>query len=70
MSRCVVTAKEAVIIDSVDLTADRDLTTMTEMGLRPLFALSTHVHADHITGTQLEIHMPPSEMPSLHRAFS
>ncbi|CAN0487929.1 unnamed protein product, partial [Ectocarpus sp. 8 AP-2014] len=43
--------KEAVIIDPVDKTAERDSQMVTEMGLKPTLLLNTHVHADHITGT-------------------
>ncbi|CAI4221865.1 unnamed protein product [Auanema sp. JU1783] len=43
--------KEAVIIDPVRETAKRDATLIEELGLQPLYAINTHVHADHITGT-------------------
>ncbi|KAJ8904663.1 hypothetical protein NDN08_001181 [Rhodosorus marinus] len=43
--------KEAVIIDPVDLTAARDAHLIEELGLDVKYALNTHVHADHITGT-------------------
>jgi glyoxylase-like metal-dependent hydrolase (beta-lactamase superfamily II) len=43
-------SKEAVIIDPVKETADRDLKLITELGLRLKYVLETHVHADHITG--------------------
>jgi glyoxylase-like metal-dependent hydrolase (beta-lactamase superfamily II) len=46
-----VAALEAVIIDPVDLTVDRDLQYVTDMGLTLAYALNTHVHADHVTGT-------------------
>lgn len=44
------TAKEAVIIDPVDLTVARDVQFLKEMGLKPLLAVNTHAHADHVTG--------------------
>ena len=44
------TGKEAVIIDPVDLTVARDVQFLKEMGLKPLVAVNTHAHADHVTG--------------------
>ena len=44
---------EAIVIDPVDMTVDRDMSILEEMGVSPVFALNTHVHADHITGTGL-----------------
>ena len=41
--------KEAVLIDPVLETLDRDLTLISELGLRLIYVLDTHVHADHIT---------------------
>ena len=41
------------MIDPVDLTVDRDMSLLEEMNVSTLFALNTHVHADHITGTGL-----------------
>eukprot|EP00903_Cladosiphon_okamuranus_P015911 g14696.t1 len=43
--------KEAIIIDPVDVTAERDAEMVSQMGLKPTLLLNTHVHADHITGT-------------------
>ncbi len=43
--------REAVIIDSVLETHERDLKLATEMGLKLKYAIETHVHADHITGS-------------------
>jgi sulfur dioxygenase len=42
--------KEAVIIDPVLETVDRDVKLIEEMGLKLIYALDTHIHADHITG--------------------
>lgn len=42
--------KEAVIIDPVLEMAARDLQLIQELGLKLLYILETHVHADHITG--------------------
>lgn len=41
--------KEAAIIDPVIETIDRDLNFIQELGLRLVYILDTHVHADHIT---------------------
>lgn len=41
---------EAVIIDPVLETVDRDLKLIQELGLRLLYILETHIHADHVTG--------------------
>lgn len=41
---------EAVIIDPVLETVNRDLQLINELGLKLLYILETHVHADHITG--------------------
>ncbi len=42
--------KEAVIIDPVLETVDRDLKLVEELGLKLKYVLDTHIHADHITG--------------------
>lgn len=43
-------SKEAAIIDPVLETVDRDLKLIEELGLRLMYVLDTHIHADHITG--------------------
>lgn len=43
--------REAVIIDPVLETSQRDAMIINELGLKLIFGLNTHVHADHITGT-------------------
>ncbi|XP_067094865.1 persulfide dioxygenase ETHE1, mitochondrial-like isoform X1 [Osmerus mordax] len=43
--------KEAVLIDPVLETVDRDLKLIDELGLTLKMAVNTHCHADHITGT-------------------
>ena len=43
--------REAVIIDTVVEQADRDLALIEELGLRLVYILDTHVHADHVTGS-------------------
>ncbi|XP_058727436.1 persulfide dioxygenase ETHE1 homolog, mitochondrial [Vicia villosa] len=47
------TEKPAILIDPVDKTVDRDLSLIQELGLKLVYALNTHVHADHVTGTGL-----------------
>ncbi len=42
--------KEAALIDPVLETVDRDLKLIEELGLKLVYVLDTHVHADHITG--------------------
>lgn len=44
------TTKEAVLIDTVIETVDRDLKLIEELGLRLIYVLDTHIHADHVTG--------------------
>ncbi|BBN00041.1 sulfur dioxygenase [Marchantia polymorpha subsp. ruderalis] len=45
--------KPAVLVDPVDRTVERDLNLIKELGLKLLYAINTHVHADHVTGTGL-----------------
>ncbi|HEY0714143.1 MAG TPA: MBL fold metallo-hydrolase [Polyangia bacterium] len=42
--------REAALIDPVREQIDRDLSLLRELGLRLVYVLDTHVHADHITG--------------------
>jgi len=44
---------KAVIIDAVIENVERDLRLIKELGLTLLFAVETHIHADHITGASL-----------------
>ncbi len=44
-------AKEAVLVDPVLEQVERDLRLLRELGLTLQFCLETHIHADHITGT-------------------
>lgn len=46
-------SREAVLIDPVRETADRDVTLIRELGLTLLATLDTHVHADHVTGASI-----------------
>ncbi|KAI6687104.1 hypothetical protein NL676_023932 [Syzygium grande] len=45
--------KPAVLIDPVDKTVDRDLSVVRELGLKLVYVMNTHVHADHVTGSGL-----------------
>lgn len=46
-------AKDAIIIDPVLETVERDASLINELGLQLRFAINTHIHADHITGSGL-----------------
>ena len=67
-------AKECVLIDPVKETAERDAKLMAELGLTCKYALNTHVHADHITGTgllkQLVAPPPSSAISAVSQAAS
>ncbi len=43
--------KEAILVDSVLEQVERDLQILRELGLTLRYCLETHIHADHITGT-------------------
>lgn len=47
------TSGKSVIIDAVIDNVERDLRITRELGLTLLFAVETHIHADHITGASL-----------------
>jgi sulfur dioxygenase len=42
--------KDAILVDSVIETVDRDLKLIEELGLTLRYCLETHIHADHVTG--------------------
>lgn len=44
-------SREAVIIDSVREQLERDTTLLRELDLKLVYALETHVHADHVTAS-------------------
>ena len=43
-------AREAILIDPVLETVDRDLALLQELGLALKYTIETHIHADHVTG--------------------
>nr|DAD37506.1 TPA_asm: hypothetical protein HUJ06_008147 [Nelumbo nucifera] len=45
--------KPALLVDPVDKTVDRDLSLVKDLGLKLIYAINTHCHADHVTGTGL-----------------
>ena len=42
--------REAVLIDPVLETVERDLALLSELNLTLKYTLETHIHADHVTG--------------------
>ncbi len=46
-------SREAVLIDPVRETLDRDVQLLGELGLKLMYVLETHVHADHVTSAGL-----------------
>ncbi|KNA11244.1 hypothetical protein SOVF_136930 [Spinacia oleracea] len=58
--------KPALLIDPVDKTVDRDLALIHDLGLKLIYALNTHVHADHVTGTG----MLKSKVPGVKSVIS
>ena len=44
--------REAVIVDPVRAHSERDLGVLAEMGMKLVWILETHVHADHVTGAR------------------
>ena len=44
------TTRDAVLLDPVLGQVERDARLIRELGLRLMYALDTHVHADHVTG--------------------
>jgi glyoxylase-like metal-dependent hydrolase (beta-lactamase superfamily II) len=43
---------EAILVDPVYSTWQRDVAVLAELGLRLVYTVETHVHADHITGAR------------------
>ena len=52
---------QAVLVDPVINTMDRDLQVLKELRLRLVCTIDTHIHADHITAA-LELNPPQSMM--------
>ena len=46
-------SKDAILVDPVDIQADRDIAEAEKLGLKLIYGVNTHAHADHITGTHL-----------------
>ena len=46
------TTGDAILIDPVVNSIDRDLQVLQSLGLKLVFALDTHIHADHITAAR------------------
>ena len=44
---------KAVIVDAIIENVERDLKTIDELGLTLVYAVETHIHADHITGASI-----------------
>lgn len=44
-------SKDAILVDPVDIQVDRDLKEVEALGLKLIYGVNTHAHADHITGT-------------------
>lgn len=45
--------REGVVIDSVRELHSRDAELLEQLDIRPIYAVETHVHADHVTGAAL-----------------
>ncbi|XP_063704919.1 persulfide dioxygenase ETHE1, mitochondrial-like [Culicoides brevitarsis] len=62
------TSKTAVIIDPVLEQAERDAKLITELGFTLKYAMNTHMHADHITGTGYLKKLLPGTQSVISRA--
>ncbi|KAG6466067.1 hypothetical protein ZIOFF_076139 [Zingiber officinale] len=45
----------SLLVDPVDKTVDRDTNLVKELGLKLIYAMNTHVHADHVTGCSVDM---------------
>ncbi|QGN79349.1 hydroxyacylglutathione hydrolase (plasmid) [Piscirickettsia salmonis] len=45
--------KESIIIDPVDSKIDSYIQLLSELSLKLVYSIDTHVHADHVTGSGL-----------------
>ncbi|KAF5187848.1 Persulfide dioxygenase ethe1-like protein [Thalictrum thalictroides] len=62
--------KPALLVDPVDKTVDRDLSLVKELGLTLIYAINTHVHADHVTGTGIIKNKVPGVKSVISKASS
>ncbi|KAG0556268.1 hypothetical protein KC19_11G039800 [Ceratodon purpureus] len=60
--------RPAVLVDPVDKTAERDVALVEQLGLKLLYVMNTHVHADHVTGTGLLKKKIPGVKSAISRA--
>lgn len=60
--------REAVIIDPVYETAERDAELIKDLQLNLLYGINTHMHADHVTGTGLLKRYFPSCRTAISKA--
>ncbi|KAG9448002.1 hypothetical protein H6P81_014130 [Aristolochia fimbriata] len=60
--------RPALLIDPVDKTAERDLSLVNDLRLKLTYAINTHVHADHVTGTGIIKTKMPSVKSIISRA--
>ncbi|KAL1195312.1 putative persulfide dioxygenase ETHE1 [Cardamine amara subsp. amara] len=60
--------KPALLIDPVDRLVERDLTLINELGLKLVYAMNTHVHENHVTGTGLLKTMVPGVKSVISKA--
>ncbi|XP_063700151.1 persulfide dioxygenase ETHE1, mitochondrial-like [Culicoides brevitarsis] len=63
-------SREAVIIDPVLEKAVRDSTLIKELGFKLKYAMNTHMHADHITGTGYLKKLLPGTLSVIAKASS
>lgn len=61
-------SKEAILIDPVLEQAPRDAKLIQELGFKLTYALNTHMHADHITGTGYLKQLLPGTMSVISEA--
>eukprot|EP00946_MAST-07B_sp_MAST-7B-sp1_P001065 g1065.t1 len=60
-------SRECIVIDPVLEQVERDAAIIELMGLSPVYAVNTHVHADHITGTaELRARFPDMQTAISH----
>ncbi|XP_055374837.1 persulfide dioxygenase ETHE1, mitochondrial [Condylostylus longicornis] len=60
--------KEAIIIDPVLEHAKRDAQLIRELGFTLKYAMNTHMHADHITGTGYLKHLLPGSISVISKS--